>query len=458
MRLRNKRSVDMLNGPLLSNIFIFAVPVMFSSLLQIAFNAADTIIVGKFSGQQALAAVGATGSIVNLLVSLFNGLSVGATIVLAQSIGSGVRDRIKVSVHNSYFLALAGGAILTVVGFALSGVFLNAIGTPADIVDGSLLYMRIYFAGSIPLLVYNFGAAILRSKGDTFRPTVFLTISGIVNVVLNLILVIVFKLGVAGVALATVISETISAIMVTYSLIYADDETRLIPKEISLDTKAMLSILRIGIPAGVQGMMWAISNVAVQRSLNSFNSSVVIAGNTAAANIEGFVYIGMGGFSQACMTFTSQNAGAKNFQRIRKLLLICSALIVSVTFVIALVINLNGSFFLSFYTNDQTVIDTGMIRLRYVVFWLFLNGLLDIPSSSMRGMGYSTMPAILMLLGIVGVRLSWIYLYWTYYPTLEVLYFCYPLSWAVTTILQFGLWLFAYSRFVKKCEAGISVI
>jgi len=401
------QTMDMVHGPLIKNIFIFSVPLMMANLLEIAFNAADTIVVGKFSGQEALAAVGATGPIVNFMVSLFNGLAIGSNIVIARQLGSGKKDRISASVHTSYFLALAGGILLTIIGLLGSILFLDFMGTPSNIIDQSALYLRIYFMGSIPLLIYNFGSAVLRSKGDTAHPTLYLAIGGILNVILNLYFVIVLQMSVAGVAIATVISESVSAVLVTIQLMRENDSIRLDLRKIKMDRSLASSIMKIGIPAGLQSMMWSISNVAVQSGINGFGSTAV-AGNSAAANIEGFVYIGMGAFSQACITFTSQCAGAGEKQRIKKILWLLVLLMIVSSWTVGSLAWFFGRFFLSFFTNDSSVIDMGMIRMWYVVFWLWLNGVLDIPASSLRGMGYSTTPTVAMLLGIVGVRLLYI--------------------------------------------------
>jgi len=392
------QTMDMVHGPLIKNIFIFSVPLMMANLLEIAFNAADTIVVGKFSGQEALAAVGATGPIVNFMVSLFNGLAIGSNIVIARQLGSGKKDRISASVHTSYFLALAGGILLTIIGLLGSILFLDFMGTPSNIIDQSALYLRIYFMGSIPLLIYNFGSAVLRSKGDTAHPTLYLAIGGILNVILNLYFVIVLQMSVAGVAIATVISESVSAVLVTIQLMRENDSIRLDLRKIKMDRSLASSIMKIGIPAGLQSMMWSISNVAVQSGINGFGSTAV-AGNSAAANIEGFVYIGMGAFSQACITFTSQCAGAGEKQRIKKILWLLVLLMIVSSWTVGSLAWFFGRFFLSFFTNDSSVIDMGMIRMWYVVFWLWLNGVLDIPASSLRGMGYSTTPTVAMLLG-----------------------------------------------------------
>ena len=441
--------MDMVHGPLIKNIFIFSVPLMMSNLLEIAFNAADAIVVGKFSGQEALAAVGATSPIVNFMVSLFTGLAIGSNIVIAQQLGSGKKERISSAVHTSYFLAIVGGLILTVIGMFGSIWFLNAMGTPANIIDRSALYMQIYFMGSIPLLVYNFGSAVLRSKGDTVHPTLYLAVGGMLNVFLNLYFVIVLQMSVAGVAIATVISESVSAVLVTIQLMREKDSIHLDPRKIALDRSLAASIMRIGIPAGLQSMMWSISNVAVQSAINSFGSTAV-AGNSAAANVEGFVYICMGAFSQACITFTSQCAGAGEKQRIRHLLWLLSGLMLATSWAAGAFVWFFGRFFLSFFTNDSAVIDMGMIRMWYVVFWLWLNGVLDVPASSMRGMGYSSVPTIVMLAGIVGVRLLYIATVWKMFPSLDVLYMCFPLSWVITLIIMFILWRYFYRKY---CES-----
>jgi putative MATE family efflux protein len=446
---RTSKTMDMVHGPLLKNIFLFSLPLMVANLLQIAFNAADTIVVGKFTGQEALAAVGAVGPIVNLITSLFNGLSIGANIVIANRIGSGKKDTVSAAVHTSYFMALAGGVLLTVIGLAGSGILLRMMGTPSDVIDLSALYTRIYFIGSIPLLVYDFGASVLRAKGDTARPTAYLMASGILNVILNLFFVISLHMGVAGVAIATVISETLSAVLVTIALLREKDSTRLIPAQIRPYSGLTREILQIGIPAGLQSMMWSISNVAVQTAVNSFGS-VTVAGNSAAQNIEGFVYVGMGAFSQAGITFTSQNAGAGEKKHVKKLLRVLTILMIVVSWAVGALAWYFGRFFLSFYTNDSAVIDAGMVRMWYVVFWLWINGMLDIPANSMRGMGYSTTPTILMFLGVVGVRLLYIATVWRMNPTLEVLYFCFPLSWVITSVLQFGAWRIIYRRWARK--------
>lgn len=446
----HSNSIDMINGPLIKNLFVFAVPLMFTNFLQILFNAADTIVVGKFSGEHALAAVGATGSIVFLLTALFNGLSTGSNVVIAKLLGSQNKEKISKAVHTSIAIAIIGGAFLAIVGILFAKVLLSWMSTPKDIIDLSDLYMKIYFAGSFFLLIYNFGAAILRSKGDTKRPLYFLMFSGVLNVVLNLFFVIVLHMSVAGVALATVISEAVSAFLVIYTLLREQDSTRLEWKKIKIDRHIAFEIMRVGIPAGIQGMVFSISNVVIQSSINSFDSSIIVAGNSAGGNLENFVYIGMMSFTQATITFTSQNYGAKRFDSIKRILNSTLLLTIVSGALTSVVVWIFGEFFLSLYTNEPQVIEVGMIRITYVALWLALNGILDVYVSSMRGMGSSTLPTVIMLLGICGVRLIWIWTVFKAFPTLEVIYLCFPISWIITSVVQAALWVHTYRRVIKE--------
>lgn len=446
-------TIDMVNGPLLKNIFIFAVPLMFTNFLQILFNAADTVVVGKFAGEAALAAVGATGSIVFLITALFNGLSMGTNVIIARLIGLKDEDKIEKAVHTSIAMGILGGILLMGFGLLFSGNLLHMISTPEDIIDLSKLYMRIYFGGSIFLLVYNFGASILRAKGDTKRPLYFLMVSGVLNVILNLFFVIVLKMSVAGVAIATVISQAVSAILVCWALMKDQDATHLQWKKLKLDMPTVFEVIRIGVPAGIQGMVFSLSNVVIQSSINSFDSSTIVAANSAANNIEGFVYIGMMAFTQATITFTSQNIGAKQFKAVSKIMWLTLLLTSASALIMGILVYGFGNFFLSFYTNEVAVVEAGMIRLKYVALLLFLNGILDVFVASMRGMGYSTLPTVVMLVGICGIRLLWL---WTVFPefrTLEMIYLCFPISWAFTSLVQGSLWLWVHKRTMKLNQA-----
>ena len=442
----DRKSMDMANGPLLKNILIFSIPLIFSNILQMFFNSADTIIVGKFAGDKALAAVGSTGSIVFLITSLFNGLATGTNVVVARYIGTGNKDKIKDSVHTSIALATAGGIVLTFIGLFFSKVFLRMMSTPADFIDLSATYMRIYFMGVIFLLLYNFGSAILRSKGDTQRPLYFLLISGVLNIVLNFITVYFFHLSVIGAASATVVSEALSAFLVLNVLFHEEDATRLDMKHLYFDKESILNIMRIGIPAGLSGAVFALSNVVIQSSINSFNSTDVVAGNAAGNNVENYVYIGYMAFTQATITFTSQCMGAGRFDRIKQIMVTTMAMVVVGAIIMGTAVYLAGPFVLRFYTDKPEVVAVGMVRIRLVASLLVLNGILDVFVNSLRGMGVSTLPTILMVVGICGVRLLWIYTMFPIHHTLESIYLCFPISWAVTSIVEFILWIIVYRR------------
>ena len=442
----DRKSMDMANGPLLKNILIFSIPLIFSNILQMFFNSADTIIVGKFAGDKALAAVGSTGSIVFLITSLFNGLATGTNVVVARYIGTGNKDKIKDSVHTSIALATAGGIVLTFIGLFFSKVFLRMMSTPEDFIDLSATYMRIYFMGVIFLLLYNFGSAILRSKGDTQRPLYFLLISGVLNIVLNFITVYFFHLSVIGAASATVASEALSAFLVLNVLFHEEDATRLDMKHLYFDKESILDIMRIGIPAGLSGAVFALSNVVIQSSINSFNSTDVVAGNAAGNNVENYVYIGYMAFTQATITFTSQCMGAGRLDRIKQIMVTTMAMVVVGAIIMGTVVYLAGPFVLRFYTDKPEVVAVGMVRIRLVASLLVLNGILDVFVNSLRGMGVSTLPTILMVVGICGVRLLWIYTMFPIHHTLESIYLCFPISWAVTSIVEFILWIIVYRR------------
>lgn len=450
--MEKRHSLDMVNGPLLKNLFVFAVPLMFTNFLQMLFNAADTIIVGKFVGETALAAVGATGSIVFLLTSVFNGLSIGANVVVAKLLGGQDEEKTSLAVHTSIFIGLIGGILLAVLGLFFSRTLLSVMSTPTDIIDLSNVYMQIYFTGAVFLLVYNFGSAVLRSKGDTKRPLIYLMISGILNVGFNMFFVIVLHMSVAGVALATIISEGVSAVLVVGTLMREHDATRLDLRKLRLNRHITIEILKIGVPAGIQGMVFSVSNVVIQSSVNSFGSSTIVAGNSAGANLENFVYIGMSAFTQATITFTSQNVGAHNYKAIKRILWITLVLATISALIVSLIVWFFGTTFLGLYTNEMAVKEVGMIRLTYVTLWLALNGVLDTFVSSMRGMGYSTMPTIIMLICICGVRLVWIWTVFAAYPSLEVIYLCFPISWVVCSVVQFILWHYTHKDFVRRYE------
>ncbi len=446
------KELDMIHGPILKNIILFSLPLMASMLLQMLFNAADTIVVGHFAGDKALAAVGNTGSVIFLLTALFFGLATGANVVIANAIGANDEQRVQKSVHTALSLSILCGILSIFIGMTLSKSILTLIDTPADILDDSILYMKLIFAGSIFILIYDFGASILRSKGDTKRPLYFLIISGILNVLLNLLFVIVFRMSVAGVAIATVISHAVSALLVIVSLMKDTGVCHLDLRKLCLDREAVIRIIKIGVPAGIQGAAFALSNVVILSSINSFNSSKIVAGNTAASNIENFVYIGMDSFSAAVMTFTSQNIGAKNYENIKKIMTKTLLIDVIFTFGLGLLAYLGADFFLGLYSDDPEVIAVGTIRLFYVAMFLFLNGILDVFVSSLRGMGYSTSPTVIMLLGVCLFRLLYLWFYFPGHQALDVIYAVFPVSWILTSIALMIQWIIVYRKVMSAAS------
>ncbi|MBR5283962.1 MAG: MATE family efflux transporter [Clostridia bacterium] len=445
-----KKTVDMVNGPLLKNIWLFAVPLMLTNFLQMLFNAADTVVVGRFAGQQALAAVGATGSLCFFLVAIFNGLSMGSNVLIARYLGAGEEKHVRTAVHTAITMSAISGLFLALLGFFLSRPLLAMMSTPEDIIDMSALYMKIYFVGTFFGLIYNFGASILRAKGDTKRPLYFLFISGLTNVVLNVVFVVFLHLSVAGVAIATVISQALAATLVCTALMRQTDATQLHIRQLGIDFSMAWNIVKIGVPAGLQGIVFSLSNVVIQSSINSFGSSAIVAGNSAAANVECFVYIGLDAFIQACMTFTSQNIGAGRYERAKEIVKLTMVLTVASALGVALLVWGFGNTLLRFYTTDAEVIAVGMIRLTWVCLPLFLNGVLDVFVCSMRGMGFSLLPTIAQIVGICGTRLLWIFTVFPMFRTLTVIYLCYPISWTVTSIIQGIFWRKCHKDMLAK--------
>lgn len=435
-----KYEIDMCSGPILPKLIVFAFPLMLSGILQLLFNAADIIVVGRFAGSESLAAVGSTSSLINLLTNVFIGLSVGANVLVARYYGSQSRKDLEETVHTSMVIAVAGGAILVFIGLSLAAPLLEMMGTPEDVLPLSVLYMRIFFVGMPATLLYNFGSAVLRAVGDTRRPLYFLLGAGIINVVLNLIFVIVFSMGVAGVALATVASQCISACLIVRCLMKSEAEYQLSIKKLRLVRDKMRSIVRIGLPAGLQGAIFSISNVLIQSSVNSFGS-VAMAGNTAAANIEGFVYTGMNSIHQTALSFGSQNFGARNYKRMTKIQIYCLGLVT----VIGLVMGSGAVFFakqlLGIYSSDPTVIQYGVRRLMIICTPYFICGMMDVMVGGLRGMGCSVLPMIVSLTGACALRVVWIYTVFAMNRTLEVLYISYPVSWGITLLAHMATYV-----------------
>ncbi len=436
---------DMCHGPLVKKMILFTLPLIASSMLQLLFNAADVIVVGRFAGSESLAAVGSTGSLINLLVNLFIGLSIGANVVVARAIGAGESGGIRDTVHTAMTLSLIGGIILTIIGVPLSRYALEIMSSPEDVIDLSTLYLRIYFFGMPAMMVYNFGSAILNAVGDTKRPLYFLVAAGIINVILNLFFVIVCGWGVAGVATATVISQVVSAGLIVYCLMRESGDLKLELKKLGIRADKLKKIMRIGIPAGLQGMVFSISNIVLQSAINSFGS-VVMAGNAAAQNIEGFIYVAMNSFSRTALTFTGQNSGAGEHKRVMRVFLLCSLFVTITGLLLGLTALGFGTELLGIYSSDAEVIHSGLVRMEYICSTYAFCGLMDIAAGSLRGMGYSVTPMIVSLLGACGLRILWVLTVFAAHPTTGVLYISYPISWSIT----FSVLLISFVVIYKK--------
>ena len=431
-----KRNQDMLHGPLLGNIISYTVPIILTGVLQLLFNAADLVIVGRFCGSVSVAAVGATGSLTNLIVNLFIGMSVGAGVTVAHAIGGRRGEEVHRTVHTAMLTALLSGAVLTVVGVSLSPLFLEMMGTPETVLSLSSIYMRIYFGGITFTMVYNFCASILRAAGDTRSPLLYLTIAGVVNVGLNIVFVTVLDMNVAGVALATVISQAISALGVTVTLMRREDACCLRLGKLRIYAVQLKKILRIGLPAGIQSSLFSISNVMVQSSVNSFGD-VFMSGNAAAGNLEGFVYTALNAYSQTAVNFVGQNMGAGKLDRVKKILLTCMACVAVTGIVMGWSVYGFGRQLLSFYITDSPeAVAYGIIRLAYMCLPYFLCGMMDVATGALRGMGDSFTPMVISVLGICGVRITWLLTVFRMVHTPQCLYLTYPLTWIVTLAIQ----------------------
>ena len=447
-----KYEIDMCNGPLFGKILIFYIPLMLSGILQLLFNAADIVVVGRYAGNEALAAVGSTSSLTNLIVNLFIGLSVGTNVLVAHFYGAGQKEELKSMVQTAIATAAISGVILTFLGIFVSRPALGLMGTPDDVIAHSVLYMRIYFAGMPFMMVYNFGSAVLRAVGDTKRPLYYLLIAGVVNVILNLIFVIIFQMGVAGVATATVISQGISAYLVVRCLIKTDSAYKLVLQGMKIAPDKLLKMFQIGMPAGLQGALFSISNVLIQSSVNSFGS-IAMAGNTAASNIEGFVYTAMNSFHQASISFCGQNYGAMKFKRVGKVTAICLGLVTVVGFVMGSGAYLASGILLRLYSPDAEVIRYGTLRMAYICILYFLCGNMDVMVGTLRGMGYSIMPMLVSLTGACLFRVVWIYTAFRQVPTLECLYISYPISWGLTFLVHLICFAYVYRKLMASQDS-----
>lgn len=434
----------MVNGSIMDKMISFALPLMLSGILQLLFNAVDIIVVGRFSGSQSLAAVGSTSSLINMLTNLFIGISLGANVLAARFYAAGKHKEMSETVHTAIATAFVSGVIMIFVGILLSRPALELMDTPSDVIELSTLYIRIYFLGMPFFMLYNYGAAILRAVGDTKRPLIFLVISGVVNACLNMLLVIVFHLDVAGVAIATVISQVISCVLVIGCLYKTDAVYRLRFKKLRINRKYLVQIFRIGIPAGLQSTLISFSNVLLQSSVNSFGS-IAMAGYTAANNILSFLYMAANAVTQACMSFTSQNFGARKPKRMDRVIIDGMILQFVICLILGTLAYVFGSQISSIYTDNSDVIKCSVEILALTTIPYFLCGIMDAWPGIIRGMGRSTVPMILCIIGTVGVRILWIFFFFPHYRTLRYLFISYPVSWIATIIMQL-----AYFFIIRK--------
>ena len=453
-KIRTRRhDMDMTEGPLLPKILAFSGPLVMTGILQLLYNAADVIVVGNYAGHEALAAVSSTGALINLLVNVFMGLSVGASVVIARCYGARDIVSMRRAEHTGMTLALFMGIGVGIFGFFAARPMLRLMDSPEDVIDGAALYVRIYFLGMPANMLYNFGAATLRAVGDTKRPMYYLMLSGLVNVILNLILVIGFHMDVDGVAIATVVSQVVSMVLVLVCLFRTRGVIQLDLHECRIDRKSLKEMIRIGLPAGLQGSLFSISNVLIQSSINSFGS-VVMAGNGVAANIEGFVYVAMNAQHQACMTFASQNYGAGKPERVKKTLWLCLATVAVTGLAMGGIIYALGTPLMSLYNSEPAVIGKGLVRMAVILPTYFLCGMMDVMVGQLRGIGYSVLPMIVSLTGVCLFRIVWIATAFASARSLDVLYASYPISWALTFAMHLACYLILSRKRLAEAPAA----
>lgn len=455
---RQKKSfeIDMVRGPVLKKMLIFSLPLMCSSILQLLFNAADIIVVGRFAGDNSLAAVGSNTSLITLMTNLFIGLSIGANVTVAKYYGARREKELKDTVHTAMMLSIISGILLTILGLIGARQVLIWMKAPEEVMNLAVTYLRVYFLGMTGMMVYNFGSAILRAVGDTRRPLYFLAFSGVINVVLNLFFVIVLKMDVAGVGAATAISQWISAILIFRCLVKVDSGIRVVPKELRIYKSKLIAIFQIGLPAGVQGVIFSLTNVLIQASVNSFGA-IIVAGNSAAANLEGFIYFAMNAFYQATISFTSQNVGAKRIKRIDKVITRGELCVVAVGLVLGMLTVTFGRTLLGIYSPSDAVIDAGMERLKIIAMTYALCGAMDVMVGSLRGMGCSLTPMLVSLVGVCGIRIIWLATIFQIpkYHTMHMLFLTYPFTWILTLAAHIITFLIVRKRLREQAVARL---
>lgn len=457
--MSKNKILDMTTGPFLKKIILFSLPIIISGLLQIFFNAADTVIVGQFSadGDFAVSAVGSTGSLINAIVAIAMGLSNGAGVVVAQNVGAKNSKAVKNTVHTAMTLSVLVGIVIGAIGFFLSSGILRIINTPKEVLPLASLYLKIYFLGLPVQLIYNFGSSILRAIGDTTRPLIFLGVSGVLNVGLNVLFVAVFDMSVAGVALATVISQAVSAVLVVIYMKKQNNDCRLCFLQLKIDRRSLTQTLYIGIPAGLQGMVFSVSNVIMQSTINSFGP-LAMAGSAAATSVAGFIFIPMNSIHHAATSFIGQNTGAKKFAQVKRLTLMLNGVAAVIGIVVSAVVIVFSRTFIGFYTDTGEAIKYGMIHLAVMGIPYFVCGCMDTTVGCIRGMGTSLSPMLISVFGVCGIRLLWI---WGIFPFIKsvvpdpfvqyfYLFLSYIISWAITTVLQIIIWNKTYRKLIRE--------
>ena len=446
-----KYELDMTSGNLFKKIITYTIPIMLTGILQLLYNAADVAVVGKFAGEEALAAVGSTGSLTSLIISLFMGLSVGSSVAYARSVGKGDLERANRVVHTSVLVSVISSIFLTVIGIIFAKDFLRLMDSPENVIDLSTLYLKIFFGGMFFNLLYNFASSVVRANGDTKRPLYILMISGIINVVLNLILVIVFHMSVAGVAIATIVSQAFSAIAVMYILIKEEGPLNFSFSKLKMDKDVLKEMVFIGLPSGIQSAFFSISNVIVQTSVNGFGSTVV-AGNSTASSLEGFVHMSMNSVYQSAINFTSQNYGAKKEKNLKKVLLYSLIIVSVIGLSLGTIFYLLEPYLARFYTDEIEVIAYAKNRMQFVCMLYFICGIMDVLVGFLRGVGYSTIPMVVSLIGVCAFRIAWIYTVFQQQKILSSLYISYPISWTITVIVLVICILIFYPKIKKKMQ------
>lgn len=455
---RQKKSfeIDMVRGPVLKKMLMFSLPLMCSSILQLLFNAADIIVVGRFAGDNSLAAVGSNTSLITLMTNLFIGLSIGANVTVAKYYGAKRERELKDTVHTAMTLSIISGILLTILGLIGARQVLLWMKAPEEVMDLAATYLRVYFLGMTGMMVYNFGSAILRAVGDTRRPLYYLAFSGVINVVLNLFFVIVLKMDVAGVGMATAISQWVSAILIFRCLTKVDSGIRVVPRDLRIHKDKLAAIFQIGLPAGVQGVIFSLTNVLIQASVNSFGA-IIVAGNSAAANLEGFIYFAMNAFYQATISFTSQNVGARRIKRIDKVITRGELCVVAVGLGLGLLTVTFGRTLLSIYSPSDAVIDAGMERLKIIAMTYALCGAMDVMVGSLRGMGCSVTPMLVSLVGVCGIRIIWLATIFQIpkFHTMNMLFLTYSLTWILTLTAHVITFLIVRKRLREQAVARL---